>query len=537
MSSIQIQSDFYDFHDLPTGKNRYRRVTDQLVTLLVPDSVSRLTWETLIFMLIWYNSVMTLVRIFVMDGERTPEGLIVADLILDFIFVFDTIFHFYRPYIDKDTGRVITERSQIRYKYLRSPTFLINMMACFPVLKMPLGLFFDDKTNRILSTNFNVLRMIRVVHFPAQFDELKRFLSKNGPVNDSLFRMGVILFFTQLLMCIFGCVYFGWAAAKVEDVCPPSENFDEIIINSETWIGGDFVITDVMDIATCQAPDEEPICDSCPEGLFFVRSVYFLMQTLFTIGYGDSVLPSRSRGEVALACVFMLFGVFGYGLIIANMTSLLSNLDVVRMRFRYEMDRVNKWMAFRSVPPPLRRRIELFFSYLLRSQQGMLDGALLGDLPPQLSKEFAELNISYIANIPFFNPEYRSDRFLSLMSRALIRRIHPPFSYLLYEGEKQREMFIVKKGRIELFSETMSQPVATLIENDYFGDYQLLFGTTNQLGARSQDFTEVLVLTFYAFEEVLDNPLQVDIDLRSLGGNFRNSEDKGVLDTIKHTDE
>lgn len=480
---------------------------------------------------------MTSVRIFVMDGERTPEGLIVADIILDFIFVFDTIFHFYRPYIDKDTGRIVTERSQLRYKYVGSPTFFINMMACFPVLKMPLAPFFDAKMNRILSTNFNVLRMIRVLHFPTQFEELKRYLSKKDPVNDSVFRMGVILFFTQLLMCIFGCIYFGWAAATVEDVCPPSETFEETIINSETWIGGDFVITDVMDIDTCEFPDKEPACDSCPEGLFFVRSVYFLMQTLFTIGYGDSVVPSRSRGEVALACIFMLFGVFGYGLIIANMTSLLSNLDVVRMRFRYEMDRVNKWMDFRSVPAPLRKRIELFFSYLLRSQQGMLDGALLGDLPPQLSKEFAELNILYLTSIPFFKPEYRSDQFLSLVSRALIRRIHPPSSYLLYEGEKQREMFIVKKGRIDLFIETVSQPVATLIEGDYFGDYQLLFGTTNQLGARSQDFTEVLVLTFYAFEEVLDHPLQIDIDFRSLGGNFRKSEDKGVLDTIQHTDE
>ena len=98
-------------------------------------------------------------------------------------------------------------------------------------------------------------------------------------------------------------------------------------------------------------------CDSCPQSLFFLRSVYFLMQTLFTIGYGDSVAPSRSHTELILACIFMLFGVFGYGLIIANMTSVLSNLDVISMRFRNEMDNISRWLLYRSVLDTQRSRL------------------------------------------------------------------------------------------------------------------------------------------------------------------------------------
>ena len=58
-----------------------------------------------------------------------------------------------------------------------------------------------------------------------------------------------------------------------------------------------------------------------------------MLQTLFTIGYGDSVIPV-TYDELLFACMFMMVGTFVYGLVIANMTSVLANADVLRMRFR-----------------------------------------------------------------------------------------------------------------------------------------------------------------------------------------------------------
>ena len=101
------------------------------------------------------------------------------------------------------------------------------------------------------------------------------------------------------------------------------------------------------------------------------------------------VVPSRSAIEITFACIFMLFGVFGYGLIIANMTSVLSNLDVVNMRYRHEMDKVNRWLTFRLVPDSLRLQIDMFFTHILRTQNGMLDHALFDDLAPQIAKDLA----------------------------------------------------------------------------------------------------------------------------------------------------
>jgi hypothetical protein len=100
---------------------------------------------------------------------------------------------------------------------------------------------------------------------------------------------------------------------------------------------------------------------SCHYDVFFTRSLYYMVQTLFTIGYGDSVVPAGdSLDEMALGSCFMIVGVFGYGLIVANMTSVIANLDVVSNRYRHEMDLLAKWMVIRSMPEALQHRISVY---------------------------------------------------------------------------------------------------------------------------------------------------------------------------------
>ena len=531
---------------VPSLANFHNSVAKRICRWFLPNSRVRLVWDVFIFVVIWYNSLVTPIRIFIMPGKSTPQSLVYADVVFDFIFVIDTVLHFYRPYVDPNTGQIMTDLTTLRRRYLRSATFYVNIMACIPILKTPISPFLGKGAQEVVMTYFNVLRMVRILHLPSQFQELKRFRLQKGPVNESVFRMWIILFFTLLGMCILGCVYFGLsvASASVTDVCPAPEEFVEDILSSEMWIAEDFVITDVMDPRLCgdstsATTTEGKPCSDCPQSLFFVRSIYFLMQTLFTIGYGDTVVPSKSAVEMALACIFMVIGVFGYGLIIANMTSVLANLDVVSMRFRHEMDAIGRWMSFRCTPEALRDRINLCFMYYNRTQHGMLDGALFDDLPPKLCNDLAVLQMDFIAKIPFFNRSLRSEAFLSRVATAMIRRVYSPGSYILYQNEKQRELVIVKAGRADICIAQSVEAVGSLLPGDYMGDYQLLFGTVNQVGLRaSDDFVEVLVLTYNNFvQHVMNHPDCSDMMFEALGGTFRDSNDQGALDTIERSRE
>jgi len=500
-----------------------------------PNSKLRVSWNAFIFMAIWYNSIVTPIRLFIIPFDRTPQGVIEADIVFDFIFLIDTILSFFIPYTDENTGEIITDPKAIRQKYAGSFNFFINVIACIPILKSPISYFLNSEAQTVLVTNFNILRMIRVLHFQSQFQELKRYRSRNGPVNESVFRMGVILFFAFLVMCIFGCVYFGWSTSKVENMCPDPNEFESAILNVDMWVAEDFVITDVMDPDICGKAQIGPACNDCPQMLFLTRSIYFLMQTLFTIGYGDSVVPSKSSVEMAMACLFMVFGVFGYGLIIANMTSVLSNVDVVSMRFRRDMDNVTRWLTLRRVPQHLREHIRMFFTYLNKNQNGMLDEHLFSDLPPKLCQDFGNQYIDLLSNVPFFDKKIRSAAFISKIAKALIRRIYPPGSCILYQYEKQRELIIMKKGKAEIFLRGNRDAIGFLQPGEFMGDYQLLFGTVNQVGLRSQDFVEVLVLTYSNFERVMAGPLEDQFEFISSAGNFRGSNDEGALQTVRNS--
>ena len=186
------------------------------------------------------------IRIFIMSGDKSPQVLISLDVVFDFIFVPDAILRFYRPYVDEITGKIVIDPHLIRAKYWGSLTFFIDAVACIPIIKLPITPLLS--VGQQITLYFNVLRMIRVLHLPGQFQELKRFRERKGPVNEPVFRMYIILFFMLLFMCECGCLYFGLATLLVvDDICPRSEDFVDESLEEEMWVAEDPVITNVMD--------------------------------------------------------------------------------------------------------------------------------------------------------------------------------------------------------------------------------------------------------------------------------------------------
>ncbi len=59
------------------------KMADWIARHFLPDSYVRLAWDGFIFLVIWYNSVITPIRIFIMYGDKTPQVLISLDVIGD----------------------------------------------------------------------------------------------------------------------------------------------------------------------------------------------------------------------------------------------------------------------------------------------------------------------------------------------------------------------------------------------------------------------------------------------------------------------
>ena len=393
-------------------------------SFLLPLSKFRLSWDLFIFIVIVYNSIVTPLRLSILVDLEEDSPVVLADYFFDAIFVVDTIMYFFFPFIDEATGRVVTDPKIIRARYRKSWRFYINVAACLPIL----NILFDQLDFETYREYVNLLRIIRVLHFMTFFGVLKTYMGRTRQVNESKFRMFIILFFALTGVSIFGCMYFFASVQTYREEDTKASYFcDELnakknktdrlsfLESEDTWIRNDVVIEDKVEES-----------EGCHYGLYFIRSIYYMMQTLFTIGYGDSVVPHHSsQPEMALACCFMLIGVYGYGLIIANMTSVLANVDVVSMRYRHEMDTLSKWMVIRSMPEPLKERINIFFHYIFRKQKGMLINDLFQDLPSLLKSDLAAVNKSLLAKVPFFNPKVRKIGAAAFYKQELLDP--PPF--------------------------------------------------------------------------------------------------------------
>jgi len=302
---------------------------------------------------------------------------------------------------------------------------------------------------RYIMTLLQLPRMLRILLFMPQFTTLKNFFAKHRQkqVNESMYRMGIIFFFIILGNTFLACFYYSIGFVGEDD-----HTCDDV-----TWIRGDPLLFPTeeycaqratlisnstlsppnytLPLSLCEDPTNSttlspsleallspfytPACGSNQTYGRFIRALYFMLQTLFTIGYGDNVIPVNTT-ERMFACVFMMVGTFIYGLVIANMTSVLANSDVLQMRFRQEMDGMNAYMDMRDVPEGLRQRIKIYFDYVFIKQYGMLEEKVLASLPNVVRNDLQRDAMKLFDKVGFF--ACRDFKFKSAVARRLVIR-------------------------------------------------------------------------------------------------------------------
>lgn len=208
----------------------------------------------------------------------------------------------------------------------------------------------------------------------------------------------------------------------------------------------------------------------------YLRSLYWVITTVATIGYGDYGPDHESNREIVYTIVVELFGVGMFSYVIANVSSLMTNLDVARSAHRQRLEEVNAYMRAQRIPADMQTRVRDYYSYLWAKQRGVDSSGVLGNIPHGLSQEILMfLNRDILAKVEIFKD---ADELFLRESVSLMKpQIFLPGEYVIREGEFADCMYFLASGEVRILvggTEGEATEVARLGPGSPFGETALI---------------------------------------------------------------
>ncbi|PZC75998.1 hypothetical protein B5X24_HaOG205249 [Helicoverpa armigera] len=212
----------------------------------------------------------------------------------------------------------------------------------------------------------------------------------------------------------------------------------------------------------------------------YIYSFYWSTLTLTTIG--ETPQPEIDAEYLFVVADF-LAGVLIFATIVGNIGSMISNMNVARVEFQNKMDGVKQYMAFRKVSGELEARVIRWFAYTW-AQSGALDEEnVLSSLPDKLKAEIAiRVHLDTLRKVRIFQD--CEPGLLEALVLKLKLQVFSPGDYICRKGDVGKEMYIVKRGRLQVVADDGKTVLATLSAGSVFGEVSVLEIAGNRTGNR-----------------------------------------------------
>lgn len=340
---------------------------------------------------------------------------------LNLLFIADIAFNFVTKV---KLGHVRIETfPEIKKYYLRS-WFLIDAVSAFPFEIVLLAVFGGIPTEPVVYTAFLFLQsltLLKLLKVGRIFKELQESI-------DILPALRRLMHFSYWVMAGLHIIVMGWISiGATEQARPP---FDQ-----------------------------------------YLRGLYWVISTIATIGYGDYYPNHESNVQIVYAIVVEFFGVGMFSYVIANVSSLVTNLDVARSAHLERLEEVNAYMRAQRVPSALQERVRDYYSYLWEKQKGVDASGALKGMPQSLAQEILLfLNRDILARVEIFKDA--DELFLRESVRLMKPVIFLPEEYVIRQGEFADCMYFLATGSVRVVVD--GNEVAILGPGSPFGETALI---------------------------------------------------------------
>jgi len=256
----------------------------------------------------------------------------------------------------------------------------------------------------------------------------------------------------------------------------------------------------------------------------YITSLYWVIETLTTVGYGETTPLTNAQHIYAM--IIMLAGVGTYGFIIGNVANLLSKRNPARTQFFNNLDQLKIFVNYRNIPMRLQKKISNYYSYIWKKRLGFDESVFLSSLPQGLQNEVSvHLKREILQKIPLF--EGVSDEFLKEVSLHMRPIVCVPNEYVFKENDLGHEMYFIIRGKLEII---MNEKVlSVLTDGDFFGEIALFADQKRRTATvKSVFYSDLYRLDRELFEEVLKRYPQIAGHIKKIADE-RVAQNKDVI--------
>ncbi|XP_067132520.1 cyclic nucleotide-gated channel alpha-3-like [Centruroides vittatus] len=425
-----------------------------------PSESFHYQWLSIISVAVLYNVIMIIGRSVFWELQNiSPVTWYCLDYLCDSIYIFDMGLHARTGYLEH--GLLVKDTRKLSAKYFKSYQFKLDLLSLAPtdLLYLILGTSCTKTVPCTVIVRLNrLLRFYRMLEF---FDRTET--RTNHPY---ALRIAKLIFYILVIIHWDACLYFAVSYA--------------IGFGSDGWVYKNI---------------SEPKFASFTHQ--YIYCFYWSTLTLTTIG--EVPIPEKDV-EYVFVVIDFLIGVLIFATIVGNVGSMITNMNAVRSDFQRRMDNVKQYMEFRKVGKELENRVIKWFDYLWINRQSLDEDSVTSVLPDKLKAEIAiHVHLDTLKRVHLFH-DCEPGLLVQLVLKLKLQ-VFSPGDYICRKGDVGKEMYIVKRGRLNVVGDDGKSIYATLCEGSVFGELSILnisgvkTGNRRTANVRSVGFSDLFCLS------------------------------------------
>ncbi|MGE5846500.1 MAG: cyclic nucleotide-binding domain-containing protein, partial [Ignavibacteria bacterium] len=232
----------------------------------------------------------------------------------------------------------------------------------------------------------------------------------------------------------------------------------------------------------------------------YVKSLYWTITTLTTVGYGDITPETNGQRIFAICVMFLGIGVYGY--LIGNIAGMLAKRDPSKTNYLSNLEKLNALVHFRKIPAELQKKIRNYYRYMWKQKLGYDESVFLEGLPDGLRKEVSlNLKKESVEKIPLFKSA--GQEFIFEVAMHLKPVVFTPGEYVFKAGDEGKEMFFVVNGNLEIRSRKDNHLLNLFKSGDFFGEIALVKNKPRTAHVIAAGYCDLYSLSKNSFDYVL----------------------------------